>query len=224
LSETERPISVKSYTLRSLSLLAGWKIRTIGTLSLAALALIVGGCEKKEPGPDEKVLFQVIQENAEALNKKDIDGVMASIHPKAPSFATTRDFVNDAFKQVTLKITMSDLKVKDANSEEAHVSFVQKTEKVDGDHTTPLNIVEGVDTLRPDNGKWKIFGTINTKVTRLDVGKENPAATESTSPAPAATTPAPAATPAPTATPTAPEATPAAPDKKPPTEAEKPPQ
>jgi uncharacterized protein YchJ len=220
LSETERLILVKPYSLRPLSLLAGWKIRIRHALPLVALLCFVGGCEKKASAPDEKALFQAIQENADALNKKDLDGVMATIHPKAPSFASTRDIVSQTFSQVTLKFTVSDLKVKDASPEEAHVSFVQKTEKVDGGKTIPLNTVEGVDTLRPDNGKWKIFDTTTTKVTRLEGGQPSAAGSPAPAPGPSAT-PGPAATPAPASTPAATESKP---DQKPPASTEKPPQ
>jgi len=191
------------------------KLRTALFLSLPALALTLGGCEKAEPAPDEKALFQTMEDNASAFGKKDVDAVMATIHPQAPTFASTRDVVSQTFNEVTLKITLSDLKVLRSSPEEAQVSFVQKTEKVDGDRTIPLNILEEIDTLRPDKGKWKIYSTEVRKVTRLD-GKP------SSSPEAGAPSPAAATAPEPAPKPAAPNATPGASEQKAAAPAEKP--
>lgn len=193
--------------------------------SVLVLALFVGGCEKPAAqGPDEKVLFQAIEDNAKAFNNKDVDGVMATIHPQMANFADLKDFISQTFKDVTLKATVSDLKVVTSSPEEARVSFKQKTEKVTDAGAVPLNIIEGVHTLRPDNGKWKIFGTVNTNVTRLDqkpeASPENaPPAAAATAPTPAPeTTPAAAPVPAPTATPNPAVPAPEAPKPAPPAE------
>lgn len=189
----------------------------------AALCLpfVFGGCEKPAaPPPDKTVLFQVIEDNVHAVEKKDADAVMATIHSKAPSFASTREIVSEMFKMLDLKCTLSDLQVVTATPEEARVSFTQKTEKTGGEGDFQNNIVKGVHILRPDDGKWKLFNTIQTSVTGLD-GKplgapEAPAA----EPAPASPAPATAPTAEPAPTPAAPEAapkpaTPAPPAEKP---------
>jgi len=193
------------------------------------LPLLMGGCEKRAAqGPDPKI--QVIEDNARAFNNKDVDGVMATIHPKMEHFADLKDFIAKTFNEVTLKVAVSDLKVVTSSPEEARVSFKQTTDKVTDAGTVPLNVVEGVHTLRPDNGKWKIFGTVNTNVIRLDQkpggGSENAAAPAKSAPAPASApevAPAAAAGPAPaSAAPSSPGAPapeapkPASPEDKPP--------
>jgi ketosteroid isomerase-like protein len=136
--------------------------------SILTLAVLFGGCEKTPPAPDSSVLFQAVQDNLHALEKKDLDAVMATIHPHAPSFESTRELVGEMFKAVDLKYTLSDLKVLESSPDKARVSFVQKTEKTGGEGQFQDNIVEGIHTLRQDNGKWKIYGTVQTKVTGLD--------------------------------------------------------
>jgi ketosteroid isomerase-like protein len=198
-------------------------------LPVFLFACALTGCDKPERGPDDKALFQVIQDNLQAMEKKDLDGVMATIHPKGPYYGSTRDAVAEVFKVLDLKYTLSDLKVVSATPDEAQVSFVQKTEKTGGDGEFQDNIQQGVHTLRPDNGKWKIYRTTLTKITDLNgkpLGAPQPAAPE---PAPAAApaAPAPEAAPAPApATTPAPPATPSpAPGGEPvPKPAEKPPQ
>jgi hypothetical protein len=160
------------------------------------------------PRPDDKVLFQAIEDNVQAINKKDLDAFMATIHPSAPTFASTRDTVGKMFSTVDLKFTVKDLKVITSSPEEAQVSFVQTTEKVGGDAPFQNRIMEGVHTLRPDNGKWKIFGTAPIKVTPLNAAAPG---TPEVTPASPPTTPPPE--PAPKAAP--PEPAPATPADKP---------
>ncbi|MEI9894039.1 MAG: hypothetical protein WDN28_09160 [Chthoniobacter sp.] len=160
-------------------------------LSVLALAFVMGGCDRSASAPDQAVLFQTVEDNVHALEKKDVDAVMATIHPQAPSFESTREIVGEMFKAVDLKYSLSDLKIVTASPDEARVSFVQRTEKTGGTGGFQNNIVQGIHTLRPDNGKWKIYRTIQTGVTGLD-GKPFTAPEE---PAPPATPATPAAVP-----------------------------
>jgi ketosteroid isomerase-like protein len=185
-------------------------------LPVLALVLVLEGCEKTPPPPPDTVLFQAIQDNVKALEKKDVDAVMATIHPKSLAYQATREAVTQMFQVVDLKCTLTDLHVVTASADEAQVGFVQKTEKTGGEGQFQDNIVRGIHTLKLDDGKWKIFDTKRTSVTGLD-GKPlgTPAAGPEQDAAPA---PAPAAAPTPQSTPPT-EATP-----KPPAPAEKPPQ
>lgn len=178
-------------------------------LSILFLAFVVGGCEKAKPTPDKAVLFKVVEDNVHAVEKKDVEAVMATIHPKAPSFGSTREIVGEMFKVLDLKCSLSDLNVVTASPEEARVGFTQKTEKTGGTGEFQNNIVKGVHILRPDEGKWKIFNTVQTSVTGLD-GKSlgapeapgaEPQPAPSTPTAPPTTEPAPVPVPA---TPSAP--------------------
>ena len=129
------------------------------------LTLALFACDK--PIADKEVLFGVIHENVHALEKKDVETVMATIHPDSPAFAGTKDAVEEMFKSVDLKYTLSDLRIESATPEEVKVSFKQKTEKIGERGQFVSNIVEGIHTLRPDKGRWKIYKTLQTKVTDL---------------------------------------------------------
>lgn len=133
-----------------------------------ALAFFFGGCEKAPPPPDNKAYFQVIEDNVQALNNRDVDAVMATVHPESPTFAVTRDLVNQMLSSLELKFSVSDLMLVTSTPEEAQVTFVQKTEKVGGTGQFQDNIVRGIHTLRLDHGKWKIYRTLQTKATALN--------------------------------------------------------
>lgn len=116
---------------------------------------------------DEKAVFATIRENLIAMQNKDLNGVMATIHPESPGFATTRSALEDLFKQSELRFTLSDLKIVSATPEEVKVSFVQKTEKISGPPEIQGSITDGVHTLRKDHGKWKLYGTAPGTATPL---------------------------------------------------------
>jgi len=196
-------------------------------LPILGLVLALGGCEKTPPPPADAVLFQAIQDNVTALEKKDVDGVMATIHPTSPSYESTREVVKQMFQMVDLKCTLTDMHVVTASADEAQVSFVQKTEKTGGEGQFQNNIVHGIHTLRLDNGKWKIFRTLQSSVTGPDgkpLGAPAAAADQEASPAPPAPDATTAPAPAPAATPAPAPAASAEPAAKPATPAEKPPQ
>jgi hypothetical protein len=129
------------------------------------LLLIAAGCGK--PTPTKEEIFGTVQENVHALETKDVATVMATIHPQSPVYSGTKEAVQLMFANVDLKYTLSDLHVVSASPEEVKVSFIQKTEKVGGKGTFVNNIVEGVHTLRPDGQRWKIYKTLQTKITDL---------------------------------------------------------
>ncbi len=133
------------------------------TLALG-LALALFACDKPKT---EEVIFGAIHENVHALEKKDVETVMATIHPDSPAYAGTREAVEAMFKMVDWKYTVSDLRIEEATPDEVKVSYKMRMEVVGEGSQFVSNIVEGVHTLRLDKGRWKIYKTLATKVTDL---------------------------------------------------------
>jgi len=96
-------------------------------------------------------------------------------------------------------------------------STEKRTEKIGGAAGFQNNIVQGVHTLRPDHGKWKLYRTFQASVTGLDGKPLTPP--EEAAPEPATEKPPgpqiPEPSPAPAA-PSDPAPKPAAPGEKPP--------
>lgn len=129
------------------------------------LALALVSCNK--PVVEKEVIFGAIHEHIHAFEKKDVNTVMATIHSQSPAFQGTREVVELMFKTVDLKYELSELRIVNATPEEVKVSFRQKTVKVGGDGQFQDNIVEGIHTLRPEKGTWKIYKTLQQKITDL---------------------------------------------------------
>lgn len=129
------------------------------------LTLALVSCDK--PLADKEAIFGVVHEHVHAFEKKDVDTVMATIHPDSPAYEGTKAMVGVMFKSVDLKYELSDLRLESATPEEMKVGFKQKTTKTGGTGQFTDNIVEGIHTLRLDKGTWKIFKTLQLKITDL---------------------------------------------------------
>jgi len=140
--------------------------RFLSTIIFTCTAFLFPACTPK-PVVDENAVFSTIKDNLNAMQNKDMDGVMATVHPESPSYGSTREVLLDLFKKYDLRFTLTDLKVVSATPSEVQVSFVQKTERLKGPADLQSSICDGVHTLRKDHGKWKIYNTIPGKSVAL---------------------------------------------------------
>lgn len=121
--------------------------------------------------PEDEELFAILEENMKAMQDKDLDAYMETIHSESPAYDTTRQTI-EQMDVYTLEMELSDLEVVNKTEEEASVAYKQKTVKVDGPEFMN-NEVTGVQVLRPENGTWKIYNTEKpTEVIELDENGE----------------------------------------------------
>jgi len=131
--------------------------RPLFTASLAALGL-VSGCERVSKA-DEDAAVASVRANTEAMNRADLEGAMAAIHPKSPSYDRSRAQTETILEQFKLACTLEDAKVEKSTAEGILVRFVLVTRKVSGDEDFPDNRVTGLHLLKRDGAAWKIWST-----------------------------------------------------------------
>jgi len=132
----------------------------------AALACVLAACTAK-PKPEQEAVFAAIRENLSAMEREDINAVMATVHPQTPDYEASRAVIEEIFKKYDLKFELIDLKLAGIRDGEAKVAYTQKTTRVGGDTDLPDNIVEGVHTLKKDGDKWKIINSVQLRITPL---------------------------------------------------------
>lgn len=152
---------------------AGWAMDTpsshtmnLRLLPVALLVCALAACTPKSK-VDETAVFGAIQENLSAMQREDINGVMATVHPETPDFEASRAVFEEIFAKYDLKYDLRELKVVGTTETEVKVSYVQKTQRVGGATDLPDNIVEGVHTLKKDGDKWKLLRTVSIRFTPL---------------------------------------------------------
>lgn len=136
------------------------------TFSAALLACALVACGPKVK-VDQAAAFGTLEENVKAMQREDLNAVMATIHPESADFEATRRVIEEIFAKYDLQYELRELKVVSATPNEMKVSFVQKTERIDGATDLPDNLVEGVHTLKKDGDKWKMIRTVTIRVTAL---------------------------------------------------------
>lgn len=134
--------------------------------SATLLAAVLAACTP-QPKVDEAAVFGVIEENLQAMQAEDIDGVMATVHPEGADVAATRAVVEEIFAKYDFKYRLSGLKVVSVKDGEVQVRFVQTTERTGGAEDQADNVLDGVHTLKKDGAKWKLLRTTATRVTPL---------------------------------------------------------
>ncbi len=135
-------------------------------LLTALFVCALAACTAK-PRVDEAAVFGAIRENLKAMERKDINAVMATVHPETANFEASREVIAEVLTKYDLRYEVRDLKVVNTTGDEVKVSFVQQTRRVGGEPDLPDNLVEGVHTLKKDGDKWKLLRTVNIRVTSL---------------------------------------------------------
>ena len=136
-------------------------------LSLVLVLVILAGCSKSSTPAAPDPILAVVRAQADALNRKDLDATMNALDPQSPGYGQVKDMTAKIFQTYDLRYTLSDVALVSVNNDEAHVHFVQLTEKVSGP-AFRNNRVEGTHTLKKRNGVWKITDTQAAKVDYLD--------------------------------------------------------
>ena len=112
---------------------------------------------------DEANLLNAVRANVDAMETRNIAGIMETIHPESPNYAATQQFIEELLANCTLRCTLENTKVLSVGQDEAQVSFIQTTEKVSSEMPFNDNRLEGIHLLKKHNGVWKIYSTQVTK-------------------------------------------------------------
>lgn len=128
------------------------------SIPAVALACVLAACSAK-PSPEQEAIFSTIRENLQAMEREDINAVMATVHPETPNFEASKTVNEELFKNYDLKFELIELKLVSLKDGVAKVAFKQKTRRVDNGANEPAVFAQGVHTLKKDGDKWKIIST-----------------------------------------------------------------
>lgn len=112
--------------------------------------------EKESKLPSDKELTQVLKDSATSFEEQDIEKYMSLIHTESTNYDTTKEFLEQLFPTYKFDIELKDMKVVKKNKEEAHISYTQITKKIEGGEFKN-NQIKGIQILKPENGKWKLY-------------------------------------------------------------------
>lgn len=135
-------------------------------LTVLIVGLVLLGSRMIESRRMDQIMAAV-RANIEAVNTRDLNAVIAVIHPDSPGLRDMRNTAEELFKKFELRSTLKEIAVESVAGDEAKVRFSQTTEKVSGPGFQN-NRVDGVHTLRKHDGQWKLYSTEVTNIAYLE--------------------------------------------------------
>jgi len=127
--------------------------------------LLFNGCGSN--AKEEQAIKDVIYKNIEAGNSEDVAEYISTMDKNNRNYDRLEDMMNTIFSTYDLNYQIKDLKIIELKEDEAKVSFVQITKKIQGP-TFRDNRIEGVHTLHKTDGEWKIYDTQINKMNYLN--------------------------------------------------------
>jgi hypothetical protein len=114
--------------------------------------LELGGASPADP-PD--AITSVVFENIAAHNAEDVDRYIATMHTQSPNYSELSQALQGMYSTFDLQSTLSGVELLEVSAQEARVSFVLVTRKIQGPEFRD-NRLEGVYILQKQDGAWRL--------------------------------------------------------------------
>jgi ketosteroid isomerase-like protein len=114
---------------------------------------------------DQQAFSLFFTRHLDTLNKKDLNGYLATLDPEAPLYKQAKVDTAELFREYTLKYSIKSVKVLSIGSKEAVVQMVATVKKISGGDFKDSKMTT-TNVMRKTNGKWRIY---DTEVNALDV-------------------------------------------------------
>ena len=130
------------------------------TVLIATLALLGGGAGVASAfvmdGPLIASLRQVMANNFEAYNKKDINALVAGIDSRSPDYEATKNAAAEQFKTLDVNTALVDFVPMGHDDEFAVARIKAKTTGKPGSGFAD-NTVDAIVLFHQENGQWKLW-------------------------------------------------------------------
>lgn len=117
---------------------------------------------------DEQAAVAVVRANLAAMEKGDLNAVMATIHPESPAYNNTPELVRGIIGQFKLHYELEHVGVEAVASDSIRVGFVQATYKLSGSDDFQDSRLSGLHVIKRHGKKWKIWFTQVRRVEPLE--------------------------------------------------------
>lgn len=126
---------------------------------LCTLSCFPAYAQQQEPSLNI-IIRKVLDDNMEALNKKNKKVYLKTLHSKGPIIQGTEQFVDELFKAYDLKYEILDFEILAQRGEYVYASVRQKTTKIKGSVEFKNNILRAVQALKREGTEWKLWNTM----------------------------------------------------------------
>ena len=131
-------------------------MRAVSSAGAAVLLALSAGPLWAAEKEVEAELKAVVVANMEAAEKKDLEGIKATVHTQSPAYLGTVDAMRKLFEHYDLRYELVSLRYVGSDGDYAFAHGSQKTKKVQGPAFKD-NTVDSVYVFRKEEGKWKLW-------------------------------------------------------------------
>jgi ketosteroid isomerase-like protein len=107
---------------------------------------------------DRQTFGAFFKRHVEALNRKDLNGYLATLDQQAPQFGKAKDEAIELFQAYNLRYTIKSVRVLSVGAKDAVVEMVATVKKISGGEFKDSTMIT-TNLLRKINGKWRIYDT-----------------------------------------------------------------
>jgi hypothetical protein len=156
---------------------AGWhrvfpmKLPPIPAAILVSTTLAVSACQRVTES-DKVAAVETVKANVVAMQAKNMDAIMATIHSQSPHFEQTKMITQRMFELYDIDYKLETVEVETATPDTIRVRFAQKMSKTRGPEEFVSGTMTGVHVLRRDGGSWKLWATEPGKLAPSDGADE----------------------------------------------------
>jgi len=114
----------------------------------------LGSCRE---GDSDQSILAVVESNVAAMNGKDLEAYMSTLHPEAPHYQATREHLARLFEHREFRVELLEARVVEKSKDLAGVRYVQIVRETD--RGRPARDVKRVGYLvmKKSRGAWKIL-------------------------------------------------------------------
>ena len=134
---------------------------------LLALAFAITGCQRITEA-DKVAAVDVVKQNLAAMQTKNLDAMIATIHSQSPHFEQTKMITQRIFQLYEINYSLKSAEVESATPDAIRVRFEQVMVRMKGPEDFKSNRVSGIHILRRDGSQWKLWSSEGQKITLLE--------------------------------------------------------
>jgi hypothetical protein len=158
-----RPPDSEFRLIRETMMRAQWKRSLTALFLILAVSSLAIRAASAADADLTKELRAVFQANLDATQKKELHGVLATVHSKSPTFAATVQVMQKFFEKFDVKTDLLSFKYIATDGEYAIARTKFKTVRVAGPPFRD-NLIDAFCIFKKDGNDWKIWQQSNLEI------------------------------------------------------------
>lgn len=129
---------------------------------------VMAQATKQSQQADRQAIQALINRQLKAGNAEDLKGVMETIHPQSPEYASIEQIMAKVFAMCDVRLEVSKVEFLKITANESKVRITGSAKVRTNTQQCKSNKTVTIDTLQKSNGQWKFYSTEVQKIEFLN--------------------------------------------------------